>query len=154
MLSLSPCFYPFFTPLFLSSFLSFFAPPHSFSLHLCLFLSFLSLPFTSLCLVQQYGAPMPGMPAQGMPGMPGMPPQGMPMGGPPGGGYPPQAGAYPGTFAPPPAQDPMWGYFTAIAGQVSGASLVCDWLGPSSVIVALASLCPLEYNPGQKLMQA
>ncbi|XP_062383216.1 sorcin [Sardina pilchardus] len=77
-----------------------------------------------------YGGQMPGMPGQGMPhhgmphqgmphqGMPhqGMPHQGMPMGGAP--GYPPQPGAYPGTFgAPPPAQDPMWGYFTGIAGQ-------------------------------------
>lgn len=55
---------------------------------------------------------MPGMPGQGMPGMP--------MGGPPG-GYPPQPGGYggyPGAYgAPPPATDPMWGYFTAIAGQ-------------------------------------
>ncbi|XP_066520204.1 grancalcin [Hoplias malabaricus] len=49
--------------------------------------------------------------------MPGMPMAGVPMGGPPGGGFPPQYGAYPGTFGAPPAQDPMWGYFTAIAGQ-------------------------------------
>ncbi|XP_031414328.1 sorcin isoform X2 [Clupea harengus] len=65
---------------------------------------------------------MPGMPSQhGMPqhGMPhhGMPPHGMAMGAPPA-GYPSQAGGYPGTFAPQPAAtDPMWGYFTAIAGQ-------------------------------------
>ncbi|KAM8905584.1 sorcin [Spinachia spinachia] len=82
----------------------------------------------------QYGGPMPGMPAQGMP-MQGMPMQGMPggpMGGPmpghmggPMGGAPPQGGysayggGYPGTYgAPPPAaNDPMWSYFTAIAGQ-------------------------------------
>ncbi|XP_023121910.1 grancalcin isoform X5 [Amphiprion ocellaris] len=77
-----------------------------------------------------YGGPMPGMPAQGMP------PQGMPMGGPmggpmpghmggpmggapPQGGYSPYGGGYPGSFGaqPPAANDPMWGYFTAIAGQ-------------------------------------
>uniref|UniRef100_A0A3Q1G9Q3 Grancalcin n=1 Tax=Acanthochromis polyacanthus TaxID=80966 RepID=A0A3Q1G9Q3_9TELE len=82
-----------------------------------------------------YGGPMPGMPAQGMP------PQGMPMGGPmggpmpghmggpmgggpmggapPQGGYPAYGGGYPGSFGaqPPAANDPMWGYFTAIAGQ-------------------------------------
>ncbi|KAI4880655.1 hypothetical protein NFI96_013441 [Prochilodus magdalenae] len=52
-----------------------------------------------------YGGPMPGMPMAGAP-----------MGGPQAGAYPPQYGAYPGTFAPP-SQDPMWGYFTAIAGQ-------------------------------------
>lgn len=82
------------------------------------------------CFRQQYGGQMPGM--QGMPGMPGMPPQGMPgapmggsMPGPPMGGPPPQGGygsygGYPGTYgAPAPAaNDPMWGYFTAIAGQV------------------------------------
>ncbi|KAJ8350708.1 hypothetical protein SKAU_G00258380 [Synaphobranchus kaupii] len=44
------------------------------------------------------------------------------MGGPPAGGFPGQGsfpGTFaPGTFAPPPAvNDPMWGYFTAIAGQ-------------------------------------
>lgn len=72
----------------------------------------------------------------GMPGMPGMQPQGMPggpMGGPmpgpmagPMGGAPPQGGyspygGHPGTYgAPSPAaNDPMWGCFTAIAGQVS-----------------------------------
>lgn len=67
-----------------------------------------------------YGAPMPGMPAQGMPphGMPGGP-----MGGaPPQGGYPPYGGGFPGSMpgygaAPPAVNDPMWGYFTAIAGQ-------------------------------------
>ncbi|KTF72762.1 hypothetical protein cypCar_00036565 [Cyprinus carpio] len=53
------------------------------------------------------GPPMPGVPAQGM-AMPGVPAAG---------GYPAQPyGGYPGAF---PAQDPMWGYFTAIAGQVS-----------------------------------
>lgn len=40
------------------------------------------------------------------------------MGGPAQGGFPAQYGGYPGTFAPAPTQDPMWGYFTAIAGQV------------------------------------
>lgn len=82
------------------------------------------------------GGPMPGGPTPGMPGMPGMPPQGMPggpMGGPmpgpmggPMGGAPPQGGygsygGYPGAYgaAAPAANDPMWGYFTAIAGQVS-----------------------------------
>nr|XP_046237994.1 grancalcin isoform X2 [Scatophagus argus] len=76
-----------------------------------------------------YGGPMPGMPAQGMPpqGMQGGPmggPMSGPMGGPMGGaphqgGYAPYGGGYPGTYgAPPPAaNDPMWGYFTAIAGQ-------------------------------------
>lgn len=54
-----------------------------------------------------YGGPMPGMPQQGMP-----------MGGPPPGGYAQYGGGYPGTFgAPQQAADPMWGYFTAIAGQ-------------------------------------
>ncbi|KAM4559685.1 sorcin-like [Odontesthes bonariensis] len=76
-----------------------------------------------------YGGPMPGMPAQGMPpqGMPGghmgghMPGHmGVHMGGaPPQGGYSPYGGSYSGAFgAPAPAaNDPMWGYFTAIAGQ-------------------------------------
>ncbi|CAL8307702.1 unnamed protein product [Merluccius merluccius] len=69
-----------------------------------------------------YGAPMPGMPPQGMP-QHGMPMGGHPMGqmgGPPQGGYAPYGGGYQGgTYgAPPPAtNDPMWGYFTAIAGQ-------------------------------------
>ncbi|XP_055068250.2 sorcin [Misgurnus anguillicaudatus] len=59
-----------------------------------------------------YGGPMPGVPAQGM-AMPGAP-AGIPQAG----GYPPQPyGGYPGTFPAPPAQDPMLGYFTAIAGQ-------------------------------------
>ncbi|XP_035250014.1 grancalcin [Anguilla anguilla] len=55
-----------------------------------------------------YGA----MPGQGMQMHGGM------MGGPPQGGFPGQGG-YHGTFAAPsPAvNDPMWGYFTAIAGQ-------------------------------------
>ncbi|XP_056315662.1 grancalcin [Danio aesculapii] len=44
-----------------------------------------------------YGA-MPGVPAAG--GYPGQP-----------------YGGYPGSFPAAPAQDPMWGYFTAIAGQ-------------------------------------
>ncbi|TSK62560.1 Grancalcin [Bagarius yarrelli] len=42
---------------------------------------------------------------------------GGPMTGPPSGSFPPQYGAYPGSFGAPPAQDPMWGYFIAIAGQ-------------------------------------
>ncbi|KAM4601969.1 sorcin-like isoform 2-T2 [Polymixia lowei] len=71
-----------------------------------------------------YGGPMPGMQNQGIP------PQGMaggPMGGPMGqmgghpsqGGYAQYGGGYPATYgAPPPAaNDPMWGYFTSIAGQ-------------------------------------
>lgn len=72
---------------------------------------------------------MPGMPGGPMPPMGGpMPGQmgGPPMGGPMGvpmGGAPPQAGypAYggaPGAFGQPAANDPMWGYFTSIAGQV------------------------------------
>lgn len=94
-----------------------------------------------------YGAPMPGMPAQGMPGGPmgGLPMGGLPMGAPPMGGPPmggpmggpmpgqmggpmgtPMGGAPQGGYAPyggfpgygaPAANDPMWGYFTAIAGQ-------------------------------------
>ncbi|XP_038572561.1 grancalcin [Micropterus salmoides] len=82
-----------------------------------------------------YGGPMPGMQAQGMPpqGMPGGHmggPMGGPMGGhmggqmggaPPQGGYAPYGGGYAGTYAAPApapaANDPMWGYFTAIAGQ-------------------------------------
>ena len=84
-----------------------------------------------MCFLSQYGGPMPGMPAQGMPphGMPGGPMggpmpghMGGPMGGaPPQGGYASYGGGYPGTYgaASPAANDPMWGYFTAIAGQVS-----------------------------------
>uniref|UniRef100_A0A1A8HL60 Grancalcin, EF-hand calcium binding protein n=1 Tax=Nothobranchius korthausae TaxID=1143690 RepID=A0A1A8HL60_9TELE len=68
-----------------------------------------------------YGGPMPGMPPQGMPGGPMGGP--MQMGGPMGGGPPQEGfgygGGYPGGYgaqnvAP---NDPMWGYFTAIAGQ-------------------------------------
>lgn len=58
------------------------------------------------------GGPMPGPMAGPMAG---------PMGGaPPQGGYSPYGG-HPGTYgAPSPAaNDPMWGCFTAIAGQVS-----------------------------------
>lgn len=56
---------------------------------------------------------MPGVPAQGM-AMPGVPAAG---------GYPAQPyGAYQGAFPAGQAQDPMWGYFTAIAGQVRAAS--------------------------------
>lgn len=55
------------------------------------------------------GGPMPGA-------------MGAPMGGapPPPGGYG-SYGGYPGAYgaAAPAANDPMWGYFTAIAGQVS-----------------------------------
>lgn len=69
------------------------------------------------------GDQMPGMPQQGMPGgqMGGHIP--CPMGGaPPHGGY---GGGYPGAYgASPAANDPMWGYFTAIAGQVSVCALV------------------------------
>lgn len=106
-------------------------------------------PSITTFILFQYGGPMPGMPAQGMPGgmgglmggpMGGMPmvgPMAGPMGGPmPGqmggqmggpmggapGGYGPYGGhpgGHPGGYgAPPPAaNDPMWGYFTAIAGQ-------------------------------------
>lgn len=42
---------------------------------------------------------------------------GVPMNGPPPGSFPPQYGAYTGSFGAPSAQDPMWGYFIAIAGQ-------------------------------------
>ncbi|XP_019747042.1 grancalcin isoform X1 [Hippocampus comes] len=73
-----------------------------------------------------YGSPMP---PQGMPGGPmGRPlpnhmggPMLGPMGGAPPqvGGYAPYGGGYPGTYGAltPAANDPMWGYFTAIAGQ-------------------------------------
>lgn len=93
-----------------------------------------------------YGGPMPGqaMPGQGMPGgLMGGPMGGPPMGGqmgghmggpmpgqmgghmgtpmggaPPQGGYTPYGGGYAGGYgAAPAANDPMWGYFTAIAGQ-------------------------------------
>ncbi|XP_016364485.1 sorcin isoform X1 [Sinocyclocheilus rhinocerous] len=68
--------------------------------------------------VPAQGMAMPGVPAQGM-AMPGVPAQGMAMPGvPAAGGYPAQPYAgYPGTFSAPPTQDPMWGYFTAVAGQ-------------------------------------
>ncbi|XP_039613437.1 sorcin [Polypterus senegalus] len=57
-----------------------------------------------------YGTPMPGAQAPAMPmGAPGM-------GGPPPGGYG-GYGQFPGGFGAPPVNDPMWGYFTAIAGQ-------------------------------------
>lgn len=49
------------------------------------------------------------------------------MGGPMGGAGPagfPGYGAYPGNFAPPPVNDPMWSYFRAIAGQVSTCPIV------------------------------
>ncbi|XP_068612392.1 LOW QUALITY PROTEIN: grancalcin-like [Brachionichthys hirsutus] len=66
-----------------------------------------------------YGGPMPGMP--GMPhGMPGGQMGGMPgqMGGAyPQAGYSPYGGGFPGAYGAPAANDPMWGYFTAIAGQ-------------------------------------
>ncbi|KAL4636207.1 grancalcin-like [Arapaima gigas] len=55
----------------------------------------------------------PGYGGYGIPGMPGMPPQGMPMGP---SSYAPM-GAFPGNMAASPMNDPMWGYFTAIAGQ-------------------------------------
>ncbi|XP_051914585.1 grancalcin [Hippocampus zosterae] len=73
-----------------------------------------------------YGSPMP---PQGMPGGPmGRPlpnhmggPMLGPMGGAPPqiGGYAPYGGGYPGTYGAltPAANDPMWSYFTAIAGQ-------------------------------------
>ncbi|KAI3366034.1 hypothetical protein L3Q82_009860, partial [Scortum barcoo] len=88
----------------------------------------------------QYGAPMPGMPPQGMPphGMPGGPMggpmpghMGGPMGGaPPQGGYPSYGGGFPGAYgAPSPAaNDPMWGYFTAIAGQASDGEVDAEEL--------------------------
>ncbi|XP_069579407.1 grancalcin-like isoform X2 [Brachyistius frenatus] len=57
-----------------------------------------------------YGGPMQGMPGQGMH------PQGM-GGAPPQAGYSPYGGGYPGAFGAPAANDPMLGYFTAIAGQ-------------------------------------
>lgn len=75
----------------------------------------------------QYGSPMP---PQGMPGGPmGRPlpnhmggPMLGPMGGAPHqvGGYAPYGGGYPGAYGAmtPAAKDPMWGYFTALAGQV------------------------------------
>ncbi|RXM28123.1 Grancalcin [Acipenser ruthenus] len=51
-----------------------------------------------------YGAPMPGAPTHGMQMVAGP------------GGY--QAyGAYPGSFSGAPVNDPMWSYFTAVAGQ-------------------------------------
>lgn len=63
------------------------------------------------------GPPMPGVPAQGM-AMPGLPAAG---------GYPAQPyGGYPGTFPAPSTQDPMWGYFTAVAGQVRAACVNVD----------------------------
>lgn len=75
------------------------------------------------------GGPMPPMGGP-MPGQMGGPPMGGPMGGPMGvpmgvpmGGAPPQAGypgygGAPGAFGQPAANDPMWGCFTSIAGQV------------------------------------
>uniref|UniRef100_A0A6Q2YJR4 EF-hand domain-containing protein n=1 Tax=Esox lucius TaxID=8010 RepID=A0A6Q2YJR4_ESOLU len=78
----------------------------------------------SFSLSCQYGGPMQGMPMGGGPmgggPMGGGPMGGGPMGGPPQAAYPQYGGGYPGTFAAPPQQpvnDPMWGYFTAIAGQ-------------------------------------
>lgn len=79
---------------------------------------------------------MPGMQAQGMPPqrMPGGPMgghMGGPMGGPPQqGGYAAYGGGYPMSYgAPPPAaNDPMWGYFTAIAGQVGVCSCMSETL--------------------------
>ncbi|KAJ8003477.1 hypothetical protein DPEC_G00148720 [Dallia pectoralis] len=66
------------------------------------------------------GGPMGGGPMGGGP-MGGGPMGGGPMGGgPPQGGFPQYGGGFNGTFAAPPQQpvnDPMWGYFTAIAGQ-------------------------------------
>uniref|UniRef100_A0A3B4AS14 EF-hand domain-containing protein n=1 Tax=Periophthalmus magnuspinnatus TaxID=409849 RepID=A0A3B4AS14_9GOBI len=62
-----------------------------------------TIPFEShFIFLFQYGAPMPGMPAQGMPGGP--------------------MGGFPGYGGAPAANDPMWGYFTSIAGQVSGGT--------------------------------
>lgn len=99
--------------------------------------------FLHLLSLSQYGGqmpqgPMPGMPPQGMQsqGMPGGPmggpmpgPMGGPMGGaPPAGGYG-SYGGYPGAYgaAAPAANDPMWGYFTAIAGQVSLTKEKLKW---------------------------
>jgi len=70
-----------------------------------------------------YGAPMPGMPHQGMPHHQGHPMAGHPMGqmgGQPQGAYGQYGAQYQGAAygAPPPAtNDPMYGYFTAVAGQ-------------------------------------
>lgn len=103
---------------------------------------------------------MPGMPATGMPlqGMPGGPPMGGhmagPMGGPMGGGpiqggYAPYGGGYQGGFggAPPAANDPMWGYFTAIAGQVGVRHMLPEFCYDSHVFHC--TLC-LMFKPGQK----
>ncbi|XP_076848723.1 grancalcin [Brachyhypopomus gauderio] len=61
-----------------------------------------------------YGGAMPGGPPRGMPMAGGpMPMAGGPMHCPPVPGY----GSYSGAFSAPAAQDPMWNYFIAIAGQ-------------------------------------
>ena len=75
---------------------------------------------------------MPGMPHQGMPHHQGHPMAGHPMGqmgGQPQGAYAQYGAQYQGAAygAPPPAtNDPMYGYFTAIAGQVG----ICLRFGP------------------------
>lgn len=89
------------------------------------------------------GGPMPPMGGP-MPGQMGGPPMGGPMGVPMGvpmGGAPPQAGypgygGAPGAFGQPAANDPMWGCFTSIAGQVRlfgkntfiKSSMLCKWI--------------------------
>uniref|UniRef100_A0A673HM98 Grancalcin-like n=1 Tax=Sinocyclocheilus rhinocerous TaxID=307959 RepID=A0A673HM98_9TELE len=93
------------------------------------------------------GPPMPGVPAQGM-AMPGVPAQGMAMPGvPAAGGYPAQPYAgYPGTFSAPPTQDPMWGYFTAVAGQVRAACVNVDIMSFLSPPVVTCSNMIRDYT--------
>lgn len=82
--------------------------------------AFLPLPF----FISQYGGQMPG----------GM------MGGPPPGSFPHQHGGYPGAFGAPAAQDPMWGYFTAIAGQVRLKSAKLFFMSFHSPINAMSDI--------------
>ncbi len=98
-------------------------------MHLYVKVPFLFLQFGGMAMpgMPAQGMAMPGIPAQGM-AMPGIPAQGMAMPGvPAAGGYPGQQyGGYPGAFPAPPTQDPMWGYFTAVAGQVRAACVNVD----------------------------